>query len=595
MIASASAYRAPEFETLMARFFDGVLTEAEDRAFSELLAASPERAKRFLEQVRMERALGGAVESRIESDAFVAAVMRGVKLAQDGSDTERFARIVAKQARGVSQRRMASRRSRASLRARRAEAAPGAALWLPVLGAAALVSLVILLGGSPESDRSRTGVAKAPGTAESPDRFRPSRYDYAIPVPDSEPSLPSEFESPTEQPAPPFEPDALVQTDTEPGEPVEAESKPALVDRPDAPEAIPVREPGRLMARVQRLVGVRAKLRAADGERDLVERQALSSGETLILKLDAGATPADGQSGAELALEDGTTIWLNPDSALRFDAQGVAVLEAGSLAFRVAGPAQAEAWKLRVDSGPQVAAKSAAARVRRDAANRRVVVLVDEGRAEISNLGAREVVVANHGCVSPFQSTPGSPYLFQTLKGSGIVTQPPPSAMESGGGARESSTGETAGAVPAPESSGTGSEGSGAGTGPNPGKTSGNGAGAGKTGGSGNTNPPGAGNGSGSGASKTGGSGNGTPPGAGGSGAGSGTGAGSGNGSGRGPSGGTPPGAGSGRTGAGSGTGGTGRGSGAGSGGGGSGSGRGSGSPPPKSGGPKAGKGGGIK
>ncbi|MCW8130234.1 MAG: FecR domain-containing protein [Planctomycetota bacterium] len=92
-----AAPRDERFEDLLGRFFDGPLPEADDRDFAGMLAGDPAKAGRFLEQVRMEALLAGlASPARASEPAFVAAVKRGVELAEDKIDTKNFADEVVK-------------------------------------------------------------------------------------------------------------------------------------------------------------------------------------------------------------------------------------------------------------------------------------------------------------------------------------------------------------------------------------------------------------------------------------------------------------------------------------------------------------------
>ncbi|MCZ7644660.1 MAG: hypothetical protein M5U26_05130 [Planctomycetota bacterium] len=623
MIAQASSLQVPEFETLMARFFDGVLSESEDRTLSELLEAHPEHARRFQEQVRMERAIAGLLAARPTEARFVESVMRGVRLQQDGSDTERFARVVALKARHVSQRRSvsqrssASKRSRKSLRLRRADAAKTGAVWIPVAGAAALVALIVLLSEAP-APRQAPVQAQNETWVPAKRSYRPQPERIAQ-VPDAPEELDAEASGPELDPELETARQAAEPAPEEAPEPALAEAAPPPLSREEAPNAVHADRPrqasaSKPVARIQRIVGVTVQLTAKDQAETLSEGRVLLAGERVAVgtsTLEKSALPTDWKQGVECALEDGGTIWLNPDSILRLAVEGdrcLPTLEAGSMAFQTEGRAQANPWSMKVDAGPEIFAQSAQARVNRDEANRRTVVLVDAGRLELASLGAKSLVVADHGCVVPFKSTPGEPFLFQTLKATGYGAQPPPSA----------GNGEADGADPAPDSSNPASSGptsSGAGGGEATGGSTGTGTSAGGegagrraghtgaaggsgNGGAGTGNAGGTGNGSGGGKGPAAGSGNGNGNG---SGAGSGNGNGSGAGAGKGPGSssgggrsGSNPGQGGGKpsTGSGGGEGGSGSGVGRGSGGGGAG-----GNPPaqggggPKTGGPGRGKG----
>src|SRR5476651_2613315 len=83
-----------QFEALAGRFFDGELTDAEDRELVAMLEADPVLAKRFVEMARLDRALA-AISSphRVSDAAFDAAVRKGLELSSDGESRE-FAAVV---------------------------------------------------------------------------------------------------------------------------------------------------------------------------------------------------------------------------------------------------------------------------------------------------------------------------------------------------------------------------------------------------------------------------------------------------------------------------------------------------------------------
>lgn len=481
---------AERFSHLVGLFFDGRLSDDEDRELVALLEADPSMGRRFLDQARMERALAGLSGGLVPEDEFLAAVERSVALAQDRENTRRFTEKVVKRVRSISVRRV-SRRVRASVRAQRSDGA-----WIPAaLMAVAAVLVLAVLAGT-ESGRA-DGAAAARGKPESSDVPDPAylpkpRQGQAPPVPEartSENAVAQHAVPPG--PAVRYEVEEIIEEaprELAPSPRATVVVQDINVSEDPAPAVKPVDPPAVKAGSMASLSNATATLRRASGDAgELAAGGTFLSGDRVSVAGDA----ADEDAGAVLSLAGGGTLKVLPGSVVRFDSRddrAVPVLERGAFLLDLASGSVENAVVLAAAEGPDVATLGSVCRVERNEEQRKVTVIVLSGRAVVHSGEAKRIVVSNQACATPFGGTPGRPYIHDLLKATGFV---PPTE-----GGNAGATGSGPGS-----DSGKNVAGAGGDTGSNAGGTgAGNGNGGGNAGGNGNGGGSGVGVGGGKGA-----------------------------------------------------------------------------------------------
>lgn len=469
---------AERFNHLVGLFFDGRLSDDEDRELVALCEADPSMGRRFLDQARMERALAGLSGGLVSEDEFLAAVERSVALVQDRENTRRFTEKVVKRVRSISVRRV-SRRVRASVRAQRSDGA-----WVPaaLMAVAAVLVLAVLAGTESGRDDGAAAARGKPDGSDVPDpAYLPKPRQGQAPT---APEARTPVNAVAQHAAPQVPPERYEVVEIIEEAPRELDPSPRAtavaqdlnVSEDPAPAVRPVPPPAVKAGSMTSLANATASLRRASGDAgELAVGGTFLSGDRVSV---AGDT-ADGSAGAVLSLAGGGTLKVLPGSVVRFDSRddrAVPVLERGAFLLELASGSVENAVVLAAAEGPDVATLGSVCRVERDEAQRKVTVIVLSGRAVVHSSDTKRIVVSNQACATPFGGTPGRPYIHDLLKATGFV--PPSEGSNTGDGAGASATGSGSG-------SGTNVAGAGDDSGSNAGGN-GNGNGGGNAGGNGN-------------------------------------------------------------------------------------------------------------
>lgn len=472
---------AERFNHLVGLFFDGRLTDDEDRELVALCEADPSMGRRFLDQARMERALAGISGGLVPEDEFLAAVERSVALVQDRENTRRFTEKVVKRVSSISVRRV-SRRQRASVRAQRSDGA-----WVPatLMAVAAVLVLAVLAGTEGGRDDGAAAARSKTGSSDVPDPAYLPKPKHNQSPEEPEARTPEDAVATQEMPhAPPeqYEVEEIIEEaprelavaprTTVVAQDSNVSEDPAPAVKPPAPPAV---KAGSLTS----LANATASLRQSGGDAgELAAGGTFMSGDRITVAGNAAAEDA----GAILSLAGGGTLKVRSDSVVRFDARdgsAVPVLERGAFLLELASASVENAVVLAAAEGPDVATLGSVCRVERNEEQRKVTVIVVSGRAVVHSGDTKRIVVSNQACATPFGGTPGRPYIHDLLKATGFV--PPTEGSNAGDGGGAGATGSGSGS-----GSGKNVVGAGGDTGSNAGGTgAGNGNGSGNAGGSG--------------------------------------------------------------------------------------------------------------
>jgi len=422
------------FEWLAGRFIDGQLTEAEDRELVALLESHPAHAQSFLRQMAYERLMAALTDPhRMTDGLFIQAVQRSVHLLNDADGNERFAKHVVALVRG--QRAGHSVRRKATL-TRHSAWAP----WAAVGSIAALVALVAIFAlPNKTSPTAANPALEAPGEIARVQVIDLAHYPMPNAVAATE------------------DPRVLHSVDDPEFTDVEAEAAamhnaplPNVVVSPKAPGVVAVAPPPppvpqpRIavtqrpetatiddMGRIKPAVGCTAVLRragVAGGEMSVRRIEVLGNGDILRVG-PPESSPSDAKAvaaGVEILLNDGTSLWLKPNTSLRMqrvDGSVKPLLESGELLARVKPQSYEKPLVFLTAQGPEAKVVGTILRVQADPQNKKVNLYVEEGKVQFTNKGESRLVLADEGCSADDGKAPTQPFLYRPRPGllSGLV------------------------------------------------------------------------------------------------------------------------------------------------------------------------------
>lgn len=417
------------FEWLAGRFIDGQLTEAEDRELVALLDANPVHAQRFLRQMAYERLMAALTDPhRMADGLFVQAVQRSVHLLNDADGNERFAKHVVALVRG--QRTGHSVRRKGAL-TRHSAWAP----WAAVGAAAALVALVVIFAlpakngptvtdSSPEAPRvvQMIDLAHYPmstNSVASPEdpRVLHSEDDPEFADVEAEAAAMHNAPLPNVVVSPKAPGVAAVVPPTPTTQPV-PQPRVAVTNRP---ETATIDE----MGRIKPAVGCTAVLRrsgVAGGEMSVRRVEVLGNGDSLRVG-PPESSPSDAKAvaaGVEIVLNDGTSLWLKPNTSLRMqrvDGSVKPLLESGELLARVKPQSYEKPLVFLTAQGPEAKVVGTILRVQADPQNKKVNLYVEEGKVQFTNKGESRLVLADEGCSADDGKAPSQPFLSRPRPG----------------------------------------------------------------------------------------------------------------------------------------------------------------------------------
>ncbi len=427
-----------QFESLVGRFFDGELTDAEDRELVAMLEADPTLAKRFVEMARLDRALAAiASQHRVSDAAFDAAVRKGLELSEEGESRE-FAAVVVQMVRDGSDRRRTRRLASAQQERRAGQFSAAAIAAIACVTVAALALLFF--------SRTEAPVASVPNKVTAPaDIVAAAPNENVPPLGAAKPEVAPAKQNPrrnTLAAAPPRNatpPGTMPIWSTETGIPEvippdsqEGVRETAAIDDPVTPDM-----PGNFaeegavasspannsalekvagLAKVARLTNVTAAVQRngkrvdATGpmlEGDVLRISALDSspGEAAPAKFVAGATP-----GADVMLSDGSRLWLSAGSEFRFHVENQSIcptLDAGEVVAHIKPQPAGHPLKIRTQQGPVVEVVGTVFTLSAETAKKRVSLRVDEGKVLFTAQSVERKVTADEMCDAEDGRAPG--------------------------------------------------------------------------------------------------------------------------------------------------------------------------------------------
>ena len=424
------------FEVLVGRFFDGELTDAEDREFVALLEADPVLARHFVEMARLDRALS-AISSphRVSDAAFDAAVRKGLEF-QGDTESREFAAQVVQLVRDGSDRRRTRRLASAQHVRRAGQFSAAAIAAIACVTVAALALLFFTRTETPVATAPSKPVATPSETVVVAPENNSLPNSPAPPVPPAAPKqdghrdalaanknvLPPaantprvEPHGPAEIPVAPTERDFAIAPEI-PGDFVDPDQN--ALEMPPAPKTEPAREAlrGPSLARVERLSGVTATVQRngalADASAPLIEGDVL---RIALVDSSPGDTPAKAAApvatpGADVTLADGSRLWLSPGSEFRFHVENQSAcptLNAGIVTAHVRPQPAGHSLKIRTQQGPVVEVVGTVFTLAAETAKKKVSLRVDEGKVLFTAQNVERKVAADETCDAEDGHAPG--------------------------------------------------------------------------------------------------------------------------------------------------------------------------------------------
>jgi hypothetical protein len=435
MTMSEEIEQAPNrFEWLAGRFFDGELSEAEDREFVALLEADAALGRRFLEMARLDCAISALVSShRVSDAAFEAAVRKGLEFQRD-DESHRFAQHVVALVREGSERR---RTRRLSLTHHERRPAPQFAAY--AIAAVACITLAVLVflfatrAGTPVASGARSNTATSTAVAAAPESGSPLPPRLTPPI--------------AENP----QPRGVALKKAAPEQPVTPEINVAqnAAENPDAPLPLPIPEAaqpeqspssvaaapahgnGEQLATVEKLTQVTATIQHNGAQQTAVVSSRCLEGDVLrIAAIDASPGEESPHntafSGAEVALADGSKLLLTAGAELRFHVENQSAcptLNAGELFAHIMPQQPGHPLRIRTQQGPVVEVVGTVFRLAAETAHKRVSLRVDEGKVLFTSQNVERKVSVGEMCDAEDGHAPGQVVRVRPAPGmlSGVV------------------------------------------------------------------------------------------------------------------------------------------------------------------------------
>jgi ferric-dicitrate binding protein FerR (iron transport regulator) len=399
---SSSDSPTDRFDFLVARFFDNLLSETEDREFVDMLEADAARARRFLELARLDRAIAGLSSSqRVNDEAFEQAVRKSLSL--DGeAETNRFAQSVVQLVRAN------PRRSRRQGKRPAATATFGIGI---AAACAAIVILVVMIAvpSTPQvAENPKKSTPPAPKTVEQPksshDNLPASRGGSVVIAP-SKIVPPPVTRALTDNyvPNPPEEPEVV---------PAPPENHVADAVPNTAPTQHEVPALGSVR-RIQHAAAIVQRMDQSGAEANARVNDRCMEGDLLRVIPTMGSSEP---SGVEVALKDGSLLWLAGGASVRFHDENDAAcptLENGEVTAHVATQSPGHPFRIRTRIGPAVEVVGTVFRLSADAAKKHVSLRVDEGKVLFSSQNVERKVSAGESSDSEDGRAPSVPVNFR--------------------------------------------------------------------------------------------------------------------------------------------------------------------------------------
>ena len=407
------------FEWLAGRFFDGELSEAEDREFAALLESDTALGRRFLEMARLDCALAALIsEHRVSDAAFEASVRQGLQYQRE-DESHLFAQHVVAMVREGSERR---RTRRLSLTHSERRSAPRFAAYaiaaVACLTLAVLVFLFATQSSAPVVTAPRRSTTTATAIAAAPEK---SRTPLPPPLPEQpeQPELPglALHKSTPQQLAPKIivaenaaeNPDAPLPVPLPLPESARPETPPATV------AAAEIHGEAALLATVEKLNAVTATIQHNGAALPAAAAARCVEGDVLrISAIDASpgeeAPRTTGVSGAEVVLADGSKLFLTPGAELRFhaeDGSACPTLNAGELVARIRPQPAGHPLRIRTQQGPVVEVVGTVFRLAAETGRKRVSLRVDEGKVLFTSQNVERKVTVGEMCDAEDGRAPG--------------------------------------------------------------------------------------------------------------------------------------------------------------------------------------------